>query len=254
MASSARQEQLCMAKHFGEAELYDDMLNSMTKLISELSQTEEVTEEESRLMIIACKNVLGVRRNSWRTIFSIEQEEVDDNATHAKWAKEYRCKIESEINEICIGVLKLLDDKLLVGTKCSGESKVTYLKMKGDCYRYLAEGKVGDEKKQIAECALNAYKSAQDIAYAELSPLHPTYLLVAVSFSIFYYEILNMYDRACSVAQQAYDEGMTELVELEIDGGSCKDEDVIFQILRLLTDNLNMWKFDRQKQEMGYMW
>jgi len=38
---------------------------------------------------------------------------------------------------------------------------VFYLKMKGDYHRYLAEFKVGDERKAAAEDTMLAYKAAQ---------------------------------------------------------------------------------------------
>lgn len=42
----------------------------------------------------------------------------------------------------------------------------------------------------------------QDIALAELAPTHPIRLGLALNFSVFYYEILNSPDRACSLAKQ----------------------------------------------------
>jgi len=74
--------------------------------------------------------------------------------------------------------------------------------MKGDYYRYLAEFKTGAERKDAAENTMVAYKAAQDIALAELPPTHPIRLGLALNFSVFYYEILNSPDRACSLAKQ----------------------------------------------------
>ena len=42
----------------------------------------------------------------------------------------------------------------------------------------------------------------QDIALAELASTHPIRLGLALNFSVFYYEILNSPDRACSLAKQ----------------------------------------------------
>ena len=80
--------------------------------------------------------------------------------------------MEKELQDICGSILGLLDDHL-VPTASSGESKVFYLKMKGDYHRYLAEFKTGAERKDAAEQTLLAYKAAQDIALVDLPPTHP---------------------------------------------------------------------------------
>nr|GEU65912.1 hypothetical protein [Tanacetum cinerariifolium] len=239
-----REEHLCMVKLAEQVGRNDDMMNSMSKYISELSATEELTEEEFTLLCTAYRKVMEPLRASWRRIYSIEQKvELHGNNKHAKMAKESRCRIEGEISEICYGLLKLLDEKVLVGTNCFGQSKVVYLTMKGDYYRYLAEVKAGDERRQAAECALNAYKFAQDIADTELDPIHRARLRLAVNFSVFYYEILNQSERACSVAKKAIDEAITELTAL---GKESDKEDIILitLILRRINQNLTMWKSD----------
>ena len=68
--------------------------------------------------------------------------------------------MEKELSDICSSILQLLDDHL-IPTASSGESKVFYLKMKGDYHRYLAEFKTGSDRKDAAEHTLLAYKAAQ---------------------------------------------------------------------------------------------
>lgn len=68
--------------------------------------------------------------------------------------------MEKELSEICQSILQLLDDHL-IPTASTGESKVFYLKMKGDYHRYLAEFKTGADRKEAAEHTLLAYKAAQ---------------------------------------------------------------------------------------------
>ncbi|CAN6478804.1 unnamed protein product [Victoria cruziana] len=114
--------------------------------------------------------------------------------------------------------------------------------MKGDYHRYLAEFKTGAERKEAAESTLLAYKSAQDIALAELAPTHPIRLGLALNFSVFYYEILNSPDRACQLAKQAFDEAISELDTLGEE--SYKDSTLIMQLLR---DNLTLWTSDIQE-------
>ncbi|KAG6400277.1 hypothetical protein SASPL_137102 [Salvia splendens] len=236
-----REENVYMAKLAEQAERYEEMVEYMEKVSASLEDKEELSVEERNLLSVAYKNVIGARRASWRIISSIEQkEESRGNEDHVATIKEYRSKIEAELTKICEGILKLLDDRL-VPSAGSGDSKVFYLKMKGDYHRYLAEFKTAAERKEAAESTLNAYKAAQDIANTELAPTHPIRLGLALNFSVFYYEILNSPDRACNLAKQAFDEAIAELDTLGEE--SYKDSTLIMQLLR---DNLTLWTSDMQ--------
>jgi 14-3-3 protein epsilon len=83
----------------------------------------------------------------------------------------------------------------------------------------------------------------QDIALTELAPTHPIRLGLALNFSVFYYEILNSPDRACTLAKQAFDEAIAELDTLGEE--SYKDSTLIMQLLR---DNLTLWTSDMQEE------
>ncbi|KAF8407842.1 hypothetical protein HHK36_006979 [Tetracentron sinense] len=201
-AESSREENVYMAKLAEQAERYEEMIEFMEN-VAKTVDVEELTVEERNLLSVAYKNVIGARRASWRIISSIEQkEESRGNEDHVVAIKEYRAKIEAELSKICDGILRLLESHLIPSSSAA-ESKVFYLKMKGDYYRYLAEFKTGAERKEAAESTLLAYKSAQDIALADLTPTHPIRLGLALNFSVFYYEILNSPDRACNLAKQS---------------------------------------------------
>jgi 14-3-3 protein epsilon len=234
----SREENVYMAKLAEQAERYEEMVEYMEK-VAKTVDVEELTVEERNLLSVAYKNVIGARRASWRIVSSIEQkEESRKNEDHVSLIKEYRGKIEAELSNICDGILKLLDSHL-VPSSTAAESKVFYLKMKGDYHRYLAEFKTGAERKESAESTMVAYKAAQDIALAELAPTHPIRLGLALNFSVFYYEILNSPDKACNLAKQAFDEAISELDTLGEE--SYKDSTLIMQLLR---DNLTLWTSD----------
>lgn len=159
-APSVREENVYMAKLAEQAERYEEMVEFMEKVSASLDK-EELTVEERNLLSVAYKNVIGARRASWRIISSIEQkEESRGNDDHVSVIRDYRSKIETELSNICDGILKLLDSRL-IPSAASGDSKVFYLKMKGDYHRYLAEFKTGAERKEAAESTLTAYKAAQ---------------------------------------------------------------------------------------------
>ncbi|KAI5399666.1 hypothetical protein KIW84_064845 [Lathyrus oleraceus] len=121
-AHTPREENVYMAKLAEQAEHYEEMVEFMEK-VSANADSEELTVEERNLLSVAYKNVIGARRASWRIISSIEYE----------------------LSNIYDGILKLLDTRL-IPLASSGDSKVFYLKMKGDYHRYLAEFKTGAER------------------------------------------------------------------------------------------------------------
>ena len=134
---------------------------------------------------------------SSRVISSIEQK---SDPTKQTIARSYRDKIEEELKTICQEVLLLLDEHLIVKAS-TPESKVFYLKMKGDYFRYLAEV-AGDERAKIVENSKEAYEGAFDISKGEMAPTHPIRLGLALNFSVFYYEIANSPEAACQLAKQ----------------------------------------------------
>ncbi|KAH7861763.1 hypothetical protein Vadar_030580 [Vaccinium darrowii] len=239
-----REQYLYLSKLAEQAERYEEMVQYMENLVvASTSASVELTVEERNLLSVAYKNVIGSLRAAWRIVSSIEQkEEGRKNEEHVALVKDYRSKVESELSDVCGGILRLLDTHLIPSASGS-ESKVFYLKMKGDYFRYLAEFKVGSERKQAAEDTMLSYKAAQDIALADLAPTHPIRLGLALNFSVFYYEILNASEKACSMAKQAFEEAIAELDSLGEE--SYKDSTLIMQLLR---DNLTLWTSDMQEQ------
>ncbi|XP_059669858.1 14-3-3-like protein D isoform X2 [Cornus florida] len=237
MASTKERENFVyIAKLAEQAERYDEMVDSMKK-VAKLDV--ELTIEERNLLSVGYKNVIGARRASWRILSSIEQkEEARGHELNAKRIKEYRQKVESELSSICSDIMTVIDEHL-VPSASTGESTVFFYKMKGDYYRYLAEFKFGDERKEAADQSLKAYQAATTTAESDLSPTHPIRLGLALNFSVFYYEIMNSAERACHLAKQAFDEAISELDTLSEE--SYKDSTLIMQLLR---DNLTLWTSD----------
>jgi 14-3-3 protein epsilon len=242
--ATERESKTFLARLCEQAERYDEMVTYM-KEVAKLGG--ELTVDERNLLSVAYKNVVGTRRASWRIISSIEQkEESKGSDKHVSTIKDYRNKIETELEKVCQDVLDVLDD-FLIPNAATGESKVFYHKMKGDYHRYLAEFASGEKRKGAATAAHDAYKSATDVAQTELTPTHPIRLGLALNFSVFYYEILNSPDRACHLAKQAFDDAIAELDSLSEE--SYRDSTLIMQLLR---DNLTLWtSSDSAEAESG---
>merc|ERR1711868_199610 len=204
-------EYVSRAKLSEQAERYDDMAEFM-RLVTESGI--ELTNEERNLLSVAYKNVVGSRRSSWRVISSIEQK-CETGEKKSVYAKEYREKVEKELQEICEVVLGL-----------------------------LAKVAVGERRKEIMDQSQAAYKGAFEVAQKEMPPTHPIRLGLALNYSVFYYEILNDPNEACSLAKSAFDDAIAELDTLSEE--CYKDSTLIMQLLR---DNLTLWTTDNQKEE-----
>jgi len=245
MAGYDKQLQIQRAKLAEQAERYDDMANAM----KEVTKNEEgpLSTEERNLLSVAYKNIVGAKRSSWRVISSIEQKAADKETL----AKEYRKKIEGELDSVCREVLDLLDKYLVTKaierskeSDSDAESAVFYLKMKGDYYRYLAEVAADEKKDGVVEQANQAYKEAFGISEEQLKSTNPIRLGLALNYSVFHYEIRAEPSEACKLAKAAFDHAIADLDSLPED--SYKDSTLIMQLLR---DNLTLWTADQQDVE-----
>ncbi|BHF58212.1 hypothetical protein SprV_0100116200 [Sparganum proliferum] len=238
-STASREDCVYMAKLSEQSERYEDMVKIM-KTVAEMNA--ELNVEERNLLSVAYKNVVGARRNAWRIISSIEQKQEQKAGTKSKIMEMARTNIEKELREICKEILNLLDTTLIPKAS-THETKVFYLKMKGDYHRYVAEFGVGEERQEASEKSLVGYKEAFEIA-KELSCTHPIRLGLALNFSVFYYEIMNSPERACKLAKTAFDDAVAGLDTLSEE--SYKDSTLIMQLLR---DNLALWTAEASGEE-----
>ncbi|KAI1315423.1 hypothetical protein EDD11_000811 [Mortierella claussenii] len=224
-----------MAKVAEQAERYDEMASYMrdiTKLKTPLSL------EERNLLSVAYKNQIGARRASWRIISSIEaKQEAQDRQDRVENLKNYRIKVEDELNATCTDILKVLDEDVIpfVADEDKNECLVFYYKMKADYYRYLAEFSKGDQHDKAAAHAKASYQEATAVS-ENLPATHPIRLGLVLNFSVFYYEIMNDAQTACSIAQSAFDLAMKDLESTSDE--TYRDSALIMQLLR---DNLTLW-------------
>ena len=78
---------------------------------------QELSVEDRNLLSVAYKNSVGSRRTAWRVISSIETKDEAKNSTNLPLLKEYKAKIESELDKICYEIIKIIDTKLLASAK-----------------------------------------------------------------------------------------------------------------------------------------
>lgn len=247
-----KEEQIERAKLAEQAERYDDMVTAMKAVVTITNG--DLKDDERNFLSVAYKNVVGARRSAWRILKSLEEKE--ERAKEEKkrdLAREQRKKIEKELNEKCHEVLNLIDKHLYPNAEALNacEAKVFYLKMKGDYYRYLVEihhneesGEKSEEFKKLATDSKDAYDKAKKECES-LPATHPIKLGLALNFSVFYYEIEENPEKACKLAEEAYEDAMVDLENAE-ETATFKDSTLIMQLLR---DNLTLWKQEAQDRD-----
>jgi len=230
-----RKNLVFMARTAETAERYDDMCKFMRALVEwtdSKAEKVDLTVKERNLLSVAYKNVIGARRASWRTL-NVDEHKDDE------LIKLYKRQVESELDAICKDVLDLLINILVKNNTDENESRVFYLKMTGDYYRYLAEF-ITDQ--QYDQKAADMYSKALQIANKKLAPTHPIRLGLALNYSVCFYEILKDKQKACDLAKTAFDQAISKLDKL--DEASYKDSTLIMQLLR---DNLTLWTSDQSE-------
>ena len=242
MSDLSREELIFMAKLCENTERFEDMLEYMKK-VANLDQ--ELSIDERNLLSVAYKNTVGSRRTAWRALTSIEAKEEAKSSKYLPLLRDYKDKIEKELNTYCEDVLNVLDNKLIASTpEESFDARVFYLKMKGDYYRYIAEYATAELHQKAADNALEAYGKATEVAEKDLKTTHPIRLGLALNFSVFHYEVMNDPTKACQLAKEAFDQAISDIEELEED--VYKDATTIMQLIR---DNLTLWTSELEQND-----
>jgi len=216
------------------AERYDDMRQILKILVTKkVAEKQVISIDERNLLSVAYKNVVGSKRQSWRTITQGVFEVISP-----EYLQKYRDVLEAELEGVCKEAIKLLDMMTASETEMETENKVFLLKMSADYYRYLAEFKDDLENRENAE---KYYKKAFDLAIKELPETHPTRLGLALNYSVCCFEIMKKQELACTIAKEAFDSAIEKLDTLS--DSSYKDSTLIMQLLR---DNLTLWSVSEE--------
>lgn len=133
---------------------------------------------------------------------------------HLNLIKKFKTQIEKELDEQCQQIIDSIDKVLFPKAK-DATSKVFYLKMKGDYYRYISEYNHGNNKDDIVNKASKAYDEATKIATADLETTDPIRLGLALNYSVFFYEIKNDAKTACNMAKTAFDEAIVDIENIK---------------------------------------
>lgn len=237
-----RDEYIYLSKIYERAERYPDMVSAINKFI-EINP--KLSKEEKKIVSAGYKNILLEKRASWNLLNNMEKRESKKKPEQIPYIKEIKKIIEKELKEQFEEVLKIIDKFLLPNAE-DADSKVFYMRLKGDHYRYLAEISKNKEKefnKAIGD-AEKIYKEAYEIANKELPVLNNTRIGLCLNFAVFYYEVKGNKKEGCKIAKKAFEDSMKYLDELEKN----KLKDVLL-LIQLLKENLIFWSSEMSEEQ-----
>jgi len=215
---------------------YEDMTNYSEELMN--IKGSNITAEERNLLSFAYKQSVDSLRTAMRAIRSYElREKRKDNSPFLAYIQEYGKKVQNELFQLCQHVISFLDNILQKVT--DAESRVFFLKMKGDYNRYVADNSVSTVRDQAVSNAQEAYRSASGI---ELSALNPVRLNLALSIATFEYEVLNDVEKAIQTVQEA-------LEAVDNQGGVDESEDYqpeVVNAINTLREILEVYKSEAE--------
>jgi 14-3-3 protein epsilon len=142
-----REELIYMAKVCEQTERFEDMLEYMKQVLK--IDDSELSVEERNLLSVAYKNCVGTKRTSWRILDTLEKKEKakgEGDQKNLNLVVDFKKKVEKELDKICKEIISTLDDTLIPNSE-EASSKVFYLKMKGDYFRYIAEYNMNSDSK-----------------------------------------------------------------------------------------------------------
>lgn len=213
-----------------DSERYEDIRLYRTNLLHK-----ELSPAEKSCFYNCYRKIIAARRNVWHPVYILEKKEISKSKV-ISW---YRQRLEAEIETICKEVFEISDYQLRVAS--NNESKVFFLKMKGDYLRYQAEYHCIPENKEryghlaVQSCFFN-YEQASEIALSEFPTTHSLRLSLALNFSVFFYEIMKSSDRALIIARVAYQDGIADLPTVEIQFRKETEK-----LLSMINENITLW-------------
>lgn len=179
------------------AERFEDASKYIEELIKR--KKDDLTKDEKNAFYNSFKFIINSKRCAWQSANYMEEKEKDEE--RKTMIKNYKNILENEIYDICKNVITLINNFLMNKTILD-ESKIFFLKMKGDYYRYLCEFQSLSENKNYPDESEKNYKMAVELSQ-NISWINPLKLGLYLNYSVFYYEIKKDVKKAMQIAKEA---------------------------------------------------
>ena len=230
---------LFLTKLFNCSENYPDMVKAINKYI-ELNP--KLSKEENKLLCNAYKNVVSDKRNSLQILLNYAKKEESKPVNKLHEISIIKEKIISELKEIFKEIHSMLDRYLIPNAQDS-ESKILYMKLKADYYRYHCEFAEGEEFEEISNNARKMYKEAFDLAEKELPLYNEVRLGLVLNYSVFEYDIMDNKNEGLEMASKIYNDTMKILDDVEKKRSS---ENLL--LIQIIKENINIWSNETEEE------
>ena len=122
-----------LARVAEKSDCHEDTIKIMEDLIK--TKDNDLNLEERNILSSAYKNLVSSRRSALRSIIAVETKE--KNSKLISLITELKQTLEKELKDLCNNIIKIINEYLIRKAK-ENESKIFYLKMRGDYFRYLS--------------------------------------------------------------------------------------------------------------------
>ena len=130
----SREELVYLSKLYEKAQSFEKMISSINKFIK---LDPKLTKEERNILSAGYKNILFDKRENWKFLNSMERKETKKKSKQVIYIQEIKNHIENEIKKVVENIHELIDKYLIPNCEDDIESKIFYMRLKADHYRYL---------------------------------------------------------------------------------------------------------------------
>ena len=207
------------------------------------SKKNDLSIEEINLLTISFNNQITKKLNQIKILNKVIAKDELTNSKYLKTDTNIRDIIQRDINDICNKMINLCDNYLLNKTE-KNETKILYLKLRGQYYRYLSDVLENEQQKDANKNAINSFNEAFELI-DNLSVTNPIRLGFILNYAIFQYEFLDDIDTALKIAKENFEIGINQLEKVN-DNNEYQNAS---SILMLLKQNIDMWNNEKEKEK-----
>ena len=209
------------------------------------SKKNDLSIEEINLLTISFNNQITKKLNQIKILNKVIAKDELTNSKYLKTDTNIRDIIQRDINDICNKMINLCDNYLLNKTE-KNETKILYLKLRGQYYRYLSDVSENEQQKDANKNAINSFNEAFELI-DNLSVTNPIRLGFILNYAIFQYEFLNDIDTAIKITKENFEIGINQLEKVN-DNNEYQNAS---SILMLLKQNIDMWNNEKEKESQN---